>query len=91
MTSPGSGSFSSGTAGDVVDDLDQFVQAVAVPAGEQDEFVGLGDDRAVRGGAGNGNPSAAAELEQASSRSNRSARSTVLVFTPVACSHTVTG
>jgi len=60
-------------------------------AGEKDKFMGLLDDCAMRRGAGNGNPSAAAELEQASSRSNRSARSTVLVFTPVACSHTLTG
>ena len=41
-TTPVTASFSGGTRGDVVDDGDQFVQPVAVMAGEEHEF-GAGD------------------------------------------------
>ena len=49
---------------DVLDDLDQFVGAVAVVAGEVDEFSGSLDDGALCGGGGDGDAASAAELEQ---------------------------
>jgi hypothetical protein len=54
-----------GWSGDVFDDLDEFVDAVAVVAGEVDEFSGSLDDCATFGCAGDGDAAAASEFEQA--------------------------
>jgi hypothetical protein len=49
---------------DVLDDLDEFVGAVAVLAGVVDEFAGLLKDGAAFGGTGDGDAAAAAEFEE---------------------------
>jgi hypothetical protein len=49
---------------DVLDDLDQLVEAVALLAGEVDEFRRSLDDGAAFGRAGDGDAAPAAELEQ---------------------------
>jgi hypothetical protein len=48
-----------------LDDVDQFVEAVAVTACELDEVAGSFDDRALLGCADHGDATPAAELEQA--------------------------
>jgi len=50
---------------DVLDDLEELVQAVTLTAGELDELLRSRNDRAALGGAGDGDPTTAAELEQA--------------------------
>jgi hypothetical protein len=52
------------TSADVFDDRDEFVEAVAVVAGEVDEFFGSLDDGAAFGCAGDRDAAPAAELEQ---------------------------
>ena len=66
---PGEGSTRSQTStllasADVFDDLDEFVNAIAVVAGEVDEFFGSLDDGPAFGCAGDGDAAAASELEQ---------------------------
>ena len=53
------------TGPDVLDDLDELVEAVALAAGEVDELSGSCDDGATFGGAGDRDAAAASELEQA--------------------------
>jgi len=48
---------------DVFDDLDEFVQAVAVVAGELDQFLGPLDDDTAFGCSGDRNATPASELE----------------------------
>ena len=50
---------------DVLDDLHQFVQRVALPAGEVDELLGPRDDRASLGRTNDRDPASPSELEQA--------------------------
>ena len=50
---------------DCLDDLDQFVERVALLAGELDEVSCLLDDCALFGSAGDGDAAPSAELEQA--------------------------
>jgi hypothetical protein len=49
---------------DCLDDLDQLVEAVAVLAGELDEFPGVLDHGALLGRSGDGDATATAELEE---------------------------
>jgi hypothetical protein len=49
---------------DLLDDLDQLVETVALAAGEGDEFPSSLDDSAALGRSGHGDTSPAAELEQ---------------------------
>ena len=48
-----------------MDHLDEFLTAVAVPAGELDQVPGLGEDRASLRRPGHRDAPAAAELQQA--------------------------
>jgi hypothetical protein len=54
----------SSSSADVLDDLDQLVEAVALPAGEVDEFFGSLDDGAAFGCSGDMDAASASELEQ---------------------------
>ena len=55
---------SGGALGDVIDDPEELVGLVAVLSGEGDEFSRSCDHGALFGCAGDGDASAAAELEQ---------------------------
>ena len=54
-----------GALGQVADHLDEFLSAVAVPAGEPDQAPGLGEDRTALRCPGDRDAPAAAELQQA--------------------------
>ena len=58
-----SDSASAGSSADRLDDLDQLVHAVALAAGEVDELSCLLDDGAALGRPGDGDATAASELE----------------------------
>jgi hypothetical protein len=76
---------------DVFDDLDQFVDAVAVVAGEVDELSGSLDDGATLGRSCDRDPMPAPELEQSFVAEHRSERSTVLVLTPRTAARSLAG
>ena len=80
MDTPDAGAAADGL-GDIFDDRDEPGTPVAVAPGELHQFAGAGQDRAPVRGPDDGDPPPAAELQQPSSRSRRSARSTVLLFT----------
>jgi hypothetical protein len=74
---------------DVLDDLDELVDPIAVAAGEVDQLLRSLDDRAAFGRSCDGDPTAMPELEDSSSRRSRGAlargtkeRDTVLAPTP---------
>jgi len=51
-------------SGEVLDDLNQLVDLVPVVARKPDKLLGLGNDRAAAGRAGNRDPAPASELQQ---------------------------
>ena len=68
--------------GDVLDDLHQLVDPVALSTGELDELLRPLDDGASLGRPRDRDAAPAPELEQALVAQDRSARSTVFVLTP---------
>ena len=68
--------------GNIFDDLDQLIQAVALSASELDEFLRSLDDRAAFGCARNRDATPASELEQPLVAEHRNERNTVFVLTP---------
>jgi hypothetical protein len=70
------------SSADVLEDLDQLVEAVTVVAGELDELLRPLDDSPRSGVAATEMPRPRRNSSSPSSRSSRSARRTVLVLTP---------
>src|ERR1039458_4636212 len=57
--------FSGRLSAEILDDADEFGSLVSVVSGEVDEIADAGDDGALLGVGGDGDPAAAAELDEA--------------------------